>query len=64
MANGWTLHKIRTWGIGSGATRADQCKLGSAFPAEFHARWVLKLAFPTFHGFPRRNGKKGPPVEV
>jgi hypothetical protein len=56
--------KFELWGIGSGATRADQCKLCSAFPAEFHARWVLKLAFPTFHGFPRRNVKKGPCEEV
>ena len=50
--------KFELWGIGSGATRADQCKLGSALPEEFHARWVLKLAFPTFHDFPRRNVKK------
>jgi len=56
--------KFELWGIGSGATSADQCKLGSAFPAEFHARWILELAFPAFHDVPRWNVEKGPTVEV
>ena len=50
--------KFELWGIGSGATRTCQGQLSSALPEEFHARWVLKLAFPTFHDFPRRNVKK------
>ena len=40
--------------IGSAAAGTDQFKLGAAFPAEFETCWVLALAFPAFHDFPRR----------
>ena len=56
--------KFELWRIGRGATRTCLGQLSAALPAEFHARWVFKLAFPTFHGFPRRNVKKEPEEEV
>ena len=56
--------KFELWGIGGGATRTCQGQLSAALPAEFHPCWVFKLAFPTFHGFPRWNVEKGPTVEV
>ena len=51
------------WGIGGVAVGANHFQLGAAFPAELHTCWILELALPAFHGFPRQTVERGRPVE-
>jgi hypothetical protein len=53
--------KFELWWIGRVALGTDQFQLGAAFPAEFHTRRILELAFRAFHSAPRWMAKKRVP---